>query len=94
MPANKKYFSSPLQRFAKISAGFIGGYFVTVSFFMTLSMLLDRAGTMVTLVFGGFIMWAGLMICAFLIKNGWVTWGLYFLLTLIFSAIFYLNYSH
>ena len=43
MPANKKYFSSPLQRFAKISAGFIGGYFVTVSFFMTLSMLLDRA---------------------------------------------------
>tara|TARA_Y100001949_G_C15924474_1_gene302804 strand:- start:202 stop:486 length:285 start_codon:yes stop_codon:yes gene_type:complete len=92
MPANQKYLSSSIQRFAKITAGFIGGYFVTVSFFMTLSMLLDRAGTMVTLVFGGFIMWAGLMICAFLIKNGWVIWGLYLVLTLVFSSIYYLNY--
>ncbi|WP_421874067.1 hypothetical protein [Marinoscillum sp.] len=91
MPANKKYFSSPVQRFVKITAGFLGGYFVSVSFFMALSLWTDQAGTMVTLIFGGFIVWAGLMVCAFLFKNGWIAWGLYFCLTVIFSTLYYLH---
>lgn len=91
MPANKKYFSSPTQRVAKISAGFLGGYLVTVSFFLQLSLWFDRASTVVTMIFGGFILWSGLLICSFLFKNGWYGWLLYLVLTAVFSSIFYFN---
>ncbi|MEQ9302494.1 MAG: hypothetical protein RJQ14_01160 [Marinoscillum sp.] len=89
MPANRKYLSRSFQRGVKISAGFVGGYFVTISFFLTLSLWLDRAGTMVTLIFGGFILWAGLMVCAFLFKNGWFAWLTYLIISGVFSMIFY-----
>ncbi|MEQ8473031.1 MAG: hypothetical protein RIC35_17685 [Marinoscillum sp.] len=91
MPANSKHLSGPVQRAAKISAGFLGGYFVTNSLFMTLSLWLDQASTMVTLIFGGFIVWAGLMVCAFLFKNGWWACLTYLLVAGVFSLIFYMH---
>ncbi|WP_421891740.1 hypothetical protein [Marinoscillum sp.] len=92
MPANKKHLTKSFhRRFAKITAGFLGGYLVTVSLFMALSLWCDRAGTMVTLIFGGFILWAGLMVSAFLFKNGWLAWLLYLAFTVAFSAVFYFN---
>lgn len=92
MPANKKHLTkSGWQRFAKISAGFLGGYLVTVSFFMALAYWIDHREVLLTLRFGGFILWAGLLVVAFLGKNGWKTWGIYLLLTAVFSLIIYFS---
>ncbi|WP_017731125.1 hypothetical protein [Nafulsella turpanensis] len=96
MPANKKYLTKSVsQRFAKISAGFVGGYLVTVSFHMALAFWLDHVAILMTLQFAGFILWAVLMVLAFIGKNGWKTWGIYLLLTLLFGIIIYFgkNYS-
>lgn len=92
MPANKKHLTPTfLHRFSRITAGFVGGYLVTVSFFLALSFYLDKISVLFTLVFGGFLIWASLMILAFIAKSSWKIWGIYLLLTLFFSAIVYLN---
>ncbi len=91
MPANPKYLSSPWQRFAKISAGFIGGYLVTITFHMALSFWLNHVNVIITATFTGFILWASLMVIAFLSKNGWKIWGIYLLLSLLFSVIIYIG---
>lgn len=95
MPANKKYLTKSIsQRFAKISAGLIGGYLVTVSFYMALALWTNPVNVLMTLLFGGFILWAGLLVVAFLSKNGWKTWGIYLLITLLFSIIIYVGKIH
>lgn len=92
MPANKKHLTPTfLHRFSRITAGFVGGYLVTVSFFLALSFYLDKISVLFTLVFGGFLIWVSLMILAFIAKSGWKIWGIYLLLTLFFSVIVYLN---
>lgn len=91
MPANPKYLSSNWQRFAKITAGFIGGYLVSVSFHMALAFWINHVNIIITGAFTAFIVWAGLMVLAFLAKNGWKIWGIYLLLTLLFSATIYLS---
>lgn len=92
MPANKKHLTkSPWQRFAKLSAGFVGGYLLTTSFFMALAFWIDHKAVLLTLRFAGFILWAGLLIVAFLAKNGWKVWGIYLSLSLFFSLIIYLG---
>lgn len=91
MPANPQYLSSNWQRFAKISAGFLGGYFVTITFHMVLSYWLNHVNVIITSTFTGYILWVGLMIIAFLAKNGWKIWGIYLLITLLFSAIIYFS---
>ncbi|UII29632.1 hypothetical protein LVD17_15130 [Fulvivirga ulvae] len=90
MPANKKHLTPSFhQRFAKITAGFVGGYFITSSLFMVLALYTDRAATLVTLRFAGFILWGALMIIPFLFRNGWKAWGLYLAAILLFSSILY-----
>ncbi|MCX2679546.1 hypothetical protein OOZ15_06280 [Galbibacter sp. EGI 63066] len=89
MPANKKHLSSPWQRFAKVSAGILGGYLVTITLHLALATWLDHANVMMTLTYSGFILWVVFMILAFLGKNGWKVWGIYLLLTLLFYAAFY-----
>lgn len=91
MPANPKHLSSPWQRVAKISAGFIGGYLVTITFHMALSFWLNHVNVIITATFTGFILWASLMVIAFLSKNGWKIWGIYLLLSLLFSVIIYIG---
>ena len=94
MPANKKYLSSNWQRFAKISAGILGGYFVTLSFHLALSFWFNHTNVIITGAFTGFIMWATLMVLAFLAKNGLKIWGIYILLTLLFSIIIYIGKTY
>lgn len=90
MPANKKYLTKSVsQRIAKISAGLIGGYLVTVSLHMALAYWIDHVNVLLTLRFGGFILWVGLLILAFIGKNGWKTWTLYLFITLVFSIFIY-----
>ncbi|MFZ4862328.1 hypothetical protein ACL9RF_09090 [Sphingobacterium sp. Mn56C] len=91
MPANKKYLSTPFQRFLKITAGFIGGYAVMLSFHILMTFLFHKSDVIMTAAFTGYILWAVLMVLAFLAKNGWKVWAIYVLLTLIFSLPYILK---
>jgi len=88
MPANKKYLSSPFQRFLKITAGFIGGYFVMISFHLLLTYLFEKKNVIITAGITGYILWAILLLLAFLAKNGWKIWGFYLLLAILFYLPF------
>lgn len=94
MPANPKYLSSNWQRFAKITAGFLGGYLVTVTFHLALSFWINHINVIITATYTSFILWAALMVVAFLAKNGWKIWGLYLLLSLLFCLIIYLGKTY
>ncbi|MBE7641380.1 MULTISPECIES: hypothetical protein [Salegentibacter] len=89
MPANKKHFSSTWQRLLKITAGFIGGFILTQSFFMIFIQFFKNAASLITLQFAGFIVWVALMIIAFLAKNGFKIWGIYLLLSAFFVLLIY-----
>lgn len=90
MPANLKYLSSPSQRFAKITAGFFGGYMVSISFHLLLAGWLAREIVIITMTFTGFLLWCGLLVLAFIAKRGWVIWGLYLGISLLCSLGIYL----
>ncbi|UOB16516.1 hypothetical protein [Abyssalbus ytuae] len=94
MPANKKYLSSNWQRFSKISAGFLGGYFVSITFHMALAFWFNHLDVIITSAFTGFILWCTLMVLAFLAKNGWKIWGIYLLLTFLFCTVIYLGKTY
>jgi zinc transporter ZupT len=91
MPANKKYLSTPFQRFLKITAGFIGGYAVMLSFHVLLTSAFKRENIIITSAFTGYILWAILLLLAFLANNGWKIWGLYILLALLFASPYLFN---
>lgn len=91
MPANKKYLSSPFQRFLKITAGFIGGYVVMLSFHVFLTIFFKKEYIIITAAFSGYILWAVLLLLAFLCKSGWKIWGIYLLLALLFAIPYLLN---
>ncbi|AUC84607.1 hypothetical protein CW731_04505 [Polaribacter sp. ALD11] len=93
MPANKKHLSTPLQRFAKITAGFIGGYILTQLFHMVLVVWWNPQNSIYTIRYAGFILWVTLLIVAFLAKNGWKIWGVYILIAIIFIAFIYTKQS-
>ena len=90
MPANKKYLTpSTSQRFAKISAAILGGLIDAVMFHMALASWFDHVTVIITSTFSAFILWAILMVVAFLGKNGWKIWGIYLLASLVLFVIFY-----
>lgn len=90
MPANKKYLTQNIaQRITKITAGFLGGYLVAVSFHLALAAWLSKPGVIMTAAFAAFIIWAVLMVLAFLAHNGWKVWALYLTISLFFLIIFY-----
>ncbi|RNC83441.1 MAG: hypothetical protein ED556_12860 [Winogradskyella sp.] len=90
MPANKKHLSSPGQRFLKITAGIIGGFIVTILFHNAIGVLItDKGPLIMTTAYTSFILWAALMILAFVAKNGWKIWGIYLLLIIVFALIIF-----
>ena len=92
MPANTKYLTaSKWQRFLKISAGILGGYMVSVSLHLALAAWLDRTVVIMTSAFSAFILWAALIVVAFLAKNGWKIWGLYLIISVVLLFIFYVG---
>ena len=92
MPANKKYLTpSPWQRFAKITAAIFGGLMVSVLFHMALASWVNHVTVIITSTFSAFILWAILMVVGFLGKNGWKTWGIYLLTSLLLGVIFYIG---
>lgn len=90
MPANPKYLSSPLQRTLKISAGLLGGYLLSTTLHLAIALLPNFGfNLLVSGTFSGFFLWVIFMVLAFLSRNGWVIWGVYLSLSLIFGLIAY-----
>lgn len=86
MPANKKYLTkSPWLRFSKIMAGTVGGYLVTMSLHLLLTTIFPRENVVVTAFFTGYILWACLLLWAFVARSVWKVWATYLGLTLLFS---------
>lgn len=86
MPANKKYLTkSPFQRFLKITAGFFGGYCVMISFHQLFGYFFEPKLVIMTAAFTGCILWAVLLLVAFLVEKAWKVWLLYIALTVLFS---------
>ncbi|THV60112.1 hypothetical protein EZV76_06000 [Flagellimonas alvinocaridis] len=95
MPANKKYLtSSPTQRFAKITAAILGGLMVAVLFHMALASWFNHVAVIITSTFSAFILWAVLMVLAFLGKNGWKIWGIYLTVSLLFGMLIYFGHQN
>lgn len=90
MPANKKYLSSPGQRWLKITAGFFGGYAVMLSLFAVLSLWVGRQNALVSGVFFGYILWAILLVLAFVAKSGWKVWGIYLGISGVLFTLFFI----
>ena len=85
MPANKKHLSSRGQRWLKITAGLIGGFLITILFHNLIGLpFKEKGGIIITSAYTSFIMWAILMIVAFMFKNGWKIWGIYLILIISF----------
>ncbi|HEY5748816.1 MAG TPA: hypothetical protein VIU12_22255 [Chryseolinea sp.] len=95
MPANPKYLTaSPWQRAGKITAGILGGYFVTMSLHLAMASWMNHVNVIITSAFTGFIVWGALMVVAFLARSGWKIWLLYAGLTALFSLITWLGKSY
>ena len=79
MPANPKYLNnSPWHQFAKITAGLIGGYIITVLIHMNLPLWLPHPKEiLITGIITFYMCWGTLMILPFLFYNGWKSWAIY-----------------
>ncbi|PQJ21903.1 hypothetical protein [Tenacibaculum sp. SG-28] len=93
MPANSKYLTkSPWQKFAKLSAGIIGGYFIDALLHMNIALLIPKHHeVLVTTIVTFYIVWCALLIIPYLFKNGWKVWGLYGLSILLLLVSYYFN---
>jgi len=92
MPANKKFLTkSAWTKLFKIFIGIVGGYFVTISFHAALTRIFPQEYVIVTSFITGYILWATLLLFAFLIKQVWKTWMLYVVLTALFSGIYFIS---
>lgn len=89
MPANKKYLTqSPWIKLSKVLAGSIGGYLVTISFHAALTRVFPKEYVIVTSFITAYLLWATLLLVAFLIPKAWKTWAIYVVLIGLFSGIY------
>ncbi|PWJ60489.1 hypothetical protein CLV98_101673 [Dyadobacter jejuensis] len=97
MPANKKHLTkSPWLRLSKILAGTVGGYAVMMSLHLFLTAFLPKENVIITAFFTGYILWAFLLLYAFVASNVWRVWAIYIACTLLFSLPYLLkiNLNH
>lgn len=90
MPANKAYLNqNKTQRIVKLTAAIIGSLMVTTSSMLAIASWVSRPKVVfMTYAYMLIVIWCGLMLLAFLFKNGWKCWLWYGLLTLIFILLF------
>ena len=91
MPANSNYLTtSAWQRFAKISAGILGGYFLSAAIHLALAYWMpDAKIVLITSVFTIYLLWMVFLIVPFLANNGWKVWGAYLLVLLLCGTVIY-----
>lgn len=86
MPANKKYLSkSGWLRLSKILAGTLGGYAVMLSFHVFLTSFLPKEEVIITSFLTGYLLWAILLLLAFIARKVWWVWLAYTILTILFA---------
>ena len=84
--------SGPGQRLLKVTAGILGGFIVTILFHNAIGSMLEfKGGLIITTGYTAFILWAALMVIAFMFKNGWKIWGIYLLCIVLLGIIIYFN---
>ncbi|MEM1217529.1 MAG: hypothetical protein AAGH79_01380 [Bacteroidota bacterium] len=92
MPAQKKYLSSPGQRWLKVSAAILGGYFVAVLLQIALGAHVQRQDVVIiTSAYLSFFLWVLFMIIPFTFRNGWKAWGFYLIIISVCSVIIYFS---
>jgi len=96
MPANKKYLTmSSWQRFAKISAGIVGGYIISALLHIALAYWLPNPEiVLITSVYTLYILWVAIIILSFLAKNGWKLWALYLAIIIVLSVLIYFGKAY
>ncbi len=77
MPAKQKYLSTGWQSFQRITAGVLGGYFVTMFLQLAIAVWWSLAPTLVTSTYSSFMIWVACMCFPFWIKKTWVIWLIY-----------------
>ncbi len=91
MPANKKYLTkSGWLRLSKILAGILGGYSTMFSFHLLMTVFFPKENVVATAFFTGYILWAFLLLWAFVDKNVWRVWLIYLLATGVFYGLYLL----
>lgn len=90
MPANKKYLTtSSWQKFAKISAGLLGGYAIAALLHMCLPLFLPYPKeVLVTSIFTLYLVWVTLMLIPYLYENGWKVWLVYMAIIIVLYMIY------
>lgn len=89
MPANKKYLTkSPWLRLSKILAGAVGGFAVMFSLSIFLTLFFSRDEVVVSSFIFGYVLWAFLLLWAFVAENVWKVWLVYLGVTVLFSCIY------
>ncbi len=92
MPANPKYLSTPGQRILKTSAGLLGGFALSTTVHLALAVIPGIGlNLLVSGTFSGFLLWAVLMVLAFLARNGWMIWAIYLALSLLLGSLAYVG---
>ncbi|WP_196887214.1 hypothetical protein [Aureivirga sp. CE67] len=91
MPAQTKYLSDKTNRFLKISAGVVGGYFLSICFHLIIGLIITNKSILVmTSAYSAFLLWVAFLVFAFLIRKGKHVWLIYSISILILSFIIYL----
>lgn len=94
MPANKKYLTkSPWLRLSKILAGSVGGYAVMMSVHLFFTAVFPKENVLITAYFTGYLLWAFLLLYAFIAQNVWRVWAVYLALTLVFAIPYLLKFN-
>ncbi|MEM9836956.1 MAG: hypothetical protein AAF828_10660 [Bacteroidota bacterium] len=92
MPAQKKYLSTRGQRWLKVSAAILGGYFVAMVLQVAVGVFIENKGPMLmTSAYLSFFLWVFFMIIPFTFRNGWKAWGFYLVIIGVCSGIIYLG---
>ncbi|MCC9041144.1 hypothetical protein LNQ81_00120 [Myroides sp. M-43] len=85
MPANKKHLETSVwQRILKITAGFVGGFFVSITLHLFLMYFFSAPPVFTTMYVTGYVVWAILFVIAFLFDNGFKIWLIYIGLCILF----------
>ena len=91
MPAHSKYLTTKGQRAVKIVTAIVGGYFLSATFHLFLAVFPATRDTVIILSsFSFFLVWGGLMVAVFLVRNAWNALGLFIALTVLFGGAFWI----
>ena len=77
MPANPKHLTtSKSQRFAKISAGILGGFLLTALLHLVIAKWssANQKTILITYEYTLFLVWIPLLLLPFFFDNGWKCW--------------------